>query len=149
MNSVEKVKALCKKRKIAISRLEKDLGYSNGYIGQLRKGVFPSDRLVQIADYLNVPIDYLMNAEPQKKNELTAKDDAEKQLLSSFRKLNGTGKGKVVDYAADMTQNPNYTRPSVPVLQAAHNDHAEDPEELEKMKHDMDMIKEIHKKLNS
>ena len=39
MNSVEKVKAICKERKIAISKLEKDLGFSNGYIGQLRKGV--------------------------------------------------------------------------------------------------------------
>ena len=45
MTSVERVKAICKERKIAISRLEKDLGFSNGYIGQLRKGVFPDDRV--------------------------------------------------------------------------------------------------------
>ena len=38
MNSVERVKEICKKNKIPISRLEKDLGYSNGYISQLRKG---------------------------------------------------------------------------------------------------------------
>lgn len=38
MNSVERVKAICKERKIPISRLEKDLGFANGYIGQLRKG---------------------------------------------------------------------------------------------------------------
>ena len=35
MNSVERVKALCKERHIAISKLERDLGYANGYIGQL------------------------------------------------------------------------------------------------------------------
>lgn len=45
MNSVERVKQLCKERKIPISRLEKDLGFANGYIGQLRKGTFPDDRL--------------------------------------------------------------------------------------------------------
>lgn len=61
MNSVEKVKELCKNRKIPISKLEKDLGYSNGYISQLKKGVFPSDRLSEIANYLNVSFEYLMN----------------------------------------------------------------------------------------
>lgn len=63
MNSVERVKALCKERKIPISKLERDLGYSNGYIGQLRKGTFPDDRLKEIAQYLSVSVDYLMTGE--------------------------------------------------------------------------------------
>ena len=60
MTSVDRVKAICKERKIAISHLEKTLGFSNGYIGQLRKGVLPDDRLKLIADYLNVSVNYLM-----------------------------------------------------------------------------------------
>ena len=60
MNSVERVKQLCKDRKIAISRLEKDLGYANGYISQLRKGTFPAERLAEIAHYLSVSVDYLL-----------------------------------------------------------------------------------------
>ena len=63
MNSVERVKTICKDRKIPISKLERDLGYSNGYIGQLRKGTFPNDRLKEIAEYLEVSIDYLMTGE--------------------------------------------------------------------------------------
>lgn len=63
MTSVELVKNICKSRKIPLSRLEKDLGYSNGYIAQLRKGVFPSDRLAEIADYLGVSIDSLLCTE--------------------------------------------------------------------------------------
>jgi transcriptional regulator with XRE-family HTH domain len=63
MNSVERVKLICKERKIPVSKLEKDLGYSNGYIGQLRKGVFPADRLSQIAAYLNVSTDYIMTGQ--------------------------------------------------------------------------------------
>lgn len=74
MNSVEKVKALCKERKIPISRLEKELGYANGYIGQLRKGTFPNDRLVEIANYLNVPTAYL-TGEEQNKPTLTEEDE--------------------------------------------------------------------------
>ena len=63
MNSVERVKSICKERKMPISKLEKDLGYSNGYISQLRKGVFPADRLSEIANYLGLSPDYLMNGE--------------------------------------------------------------------------------------
>lgn len=63
MNSVERVRQVCKEKKIPISRLERDLGYSNGYIGQLRKGVFPTDRLVEIARYLSVPVEYLLGTE--------------------------------------------------------------------------------------
>ena len=61
MNSVERVKQICKERKIPISRLEKDLGFSNGYIGQLKKGSFPADRLSKIASYLDLSAEYLMN----------------------------------------------------------------------------------------
>ena len=77
MTSVERVKAICKKRKIAISRLEKDLGFSNGYIGQLRKGVFPDDRLKMIADYFGVSVNYLMTGKESESNdpELTARDE--------------------------------------------------------------------------
>lgn len=71
MNSVERVRAICKEKKIAISRLEKDLGYSNGYIGQLRKGVFPDNRLSEIAAYLGVTTNFLLGekATPTPENE--------------------------------------------------------------------------------
>lgn len=75
MNSVERVKQLCKERKIPISKLEKDLGYSNGYISQLRKGVFPSDRLASIAEYLGVSTNFIMlGTEEPANTELTARD---------------------------------------------------------------------------
>ena len=77
MTSVERVKQLCKEKKIAIYKLEKDLGYSNGYIGQLRKGVFPSDRLQQIADYLGVSTEYLLSGKENTQsdaNSLSARD---------------------------------------------------------------------------
>ena len=60
MDSVELVKNICKERNIPISRLERDCGFSNGYIRKLKEGKFPSDRLQKIADYLNVSIDYLL-----------------------------------------------------------------------------------------
>ena len=67
MNSVERIKAICKERKIAISKLERDLGFANGYIGQLRKGVLPDDRLLQVSEYLNLSVEYLMTGEQKEK----------------------------------------------------------------------------------
>ena len=63
MSSVEKVKMLCKENKIAIYKLEKDLGFGNGYISQLKKGSFPSDRLQSIATYFGVSVNYLIDEE--------------------------------------------------------------------------------------
>ena len=104
MNSVERVKAICKERKIPISKLESDLKFGNGYIGQLRKGVFPADRIVKIADYLGVTTDYLLTGEKEKaptdgEHEITFDDftyamqneskdltEADKQILLSMAK---------------------------------------------------------------
>jgi len=65
MNSVERVKMILKGRGIAVSKLEKDLGFSNGYIAQLKRGSFPADRLEKIANYLNVSTEYLLHGESE------------------------------------------------------------------------------------
>lgn len=97
MNSVERVKSLCKEKRIPISRLEKDLGFSNGYIGQLRKGVFPSDRLIKIAEYLSVTPDYIMNGSQmdKEKSVLNKKDerDIAKDLNDIMTKLQSKDDG--------------------------------------------------------
>lgn len=67
MNSVELIKKICKERKIPISRLERDLRYGNGYISQLKKGTVPSNRAVEIANYLDITVDYLMTGNENKK----------------------------------------------------------------------------------
>lgn len=63
MTTVERVKELCKENRIPLYKLEKELGFANGYIGQLKKGSFPSDRLQKVADYFGVTVEYLMTGE--------------------------------------------------------------------------------------
>ena len=60
MSSVDRVKDLLKEKGIPVSRMEKDLGFANGYIGQLKKGTLPADRLDAIAEYLGVDRQYLI-----------------------------------------------------------------------------------------
>ena len=61
MTSVDRVKEICKERGIAISKLESELGFSNGYVRSIKKGVFPADRLRKIAEYLDVTTDFLLD----------------------------------------------------------------------------------------
>ena len=90
MNAVDRVKAICKERKIPISKLERDLGFANGYIGQLRKGVFPSDRLMAIADYLSVSHLYLLGSEtemPTPKSEHDILDEIDMAFYGDYKAL--------------------------------------------------------------
>lgn len=86
MNTVERIKAICKERKIAISTLEKACGFANGYIGQLRKGTVPDDRLKKIADFLNLSVDFLMTGEDNR-IETPAFNDEHIELITLYSQL--------------------------------------------------------------
>ena len=63
MNTIERIRMICKERKIPISRLEKDLGFSNAYIRGLSEGKIPADRLYKIANYLDLSPEFLLTGE--------------------------------------------------------------------------------------
>lgn len=63
MNAVEMVKEICKERNIPISRLERECGFSNGYISKLKKGYFPIDKAEKIANYLNIDVNILIGVQ--------------------------------------------------------------------------------------
>lgn len=104
MNTVERVKEICKERKIPISRLEKECGFANGYISQLRKGSFPDDRLGKISEVLGLSVDYLRTGEENKLNlseqaDLWIKIRNDERLLhsiQSFLELNNEQKEYVL-----------------------------------------------------
>ena len=60
MNTVEKIKAELKAQKIPVYKMERDLGFSNGYLGQLKKGTMPVGRLQAVAEYLGKPLMYFV-----------------------------------------------------------------------------------------
>lgn len=89
MNSYEKVVMLCKSRKIPISRLEKNLGFSNGSLKGRGNGYIPYERLEKIADFFHVDInevrddDFVIDTE---------KSDKEKVFEIDLNKLQGDRK---------------------------------------------------------
>lgn len=87
MNTVERIKSICKERKIALSKLEKDCGFSNGYIGQLKKGTVPDDRLRKIADYLKISAQELSTGKKPEYTTEMATIDVELSNMSEILKL--------------------------------------------------------------
>jgi transcriptional regulator with XRE-family HTH domain len=104
MNTVERIKTICKERKIAISKLEKECGFSNGYISQLRKGTVPDDRLRVIAEYLELSTNYLMTGSDSKYSDADAlldvriSEDAElKEAIRKYYSLDDRKKKHVIE----------------------------------------------------
>ena len=64
MSTYERVAKLCKRNKLAITALEKELGFGRGTIGKWKKGAEPNlASLQKVADYFNVSVDYLTTYE--------------------------------------------------------------------------------------
>lgn len=64
---IDRIRAACRSRGVPISKLEKDLGFSNGYLNPKKAATVSADRLFAIASYLSVDVDYLRTGEETKK----------------------------------------------------------------------------------
>lgn len=62
MTILDRIKEECKKkRNISITTLEAELGYSNGSLAKAKD--IPSSRILEISNFLDVPMEYLMTGE--------------------------------------------------------------------------------------
>lgn len=58
---LERVKELCEKNKISISRLEKECGLGNATVRYWKDSYPKVDTLKKVADYFHVPVDYFLS----------------------------------------------------------------------------------------
>ena len=56
MSTAEKIIELCKERNIPVAKLEKDCGFSNGYIRNMKGRDMPLNKATKAAVFLNVPV---------------------------------------------------------------------------------------------
>nr|DAS81885.1 MAG TPA: repressor protein [Caudoviricetes sp.] len=56
----EKVKRICKERKISIFQLERNCGIGNGTIGRWRNSKPNTETIKKVADYLRLSVDELL-----------------------------------------------------------------------------------------
>lgn len=59
-NLFERVQGLCRNRNISIAALERECGLGNATIKKWNASVPSGDRLLKVADYFNVSVDYLL-----------------------------------------------------------------------------------------
>ena len=63
MTPVEQVRSICRERGIAVSQLERECGFSNGYLNPKKLHKLPYDRAVRVAEYLDLPVQSLLEGE--------------------------------------------------------------------------------------
>ena len=90
MTTYDVIAELCKERNLAITALERELGFGRGSIGKLRKGNTTLERLQKIADYFGVTVEYLSagKEKSEKEPKLKPKDQKDiKEILASTEEL--------------------------------------------------------------
>lgn len=82
MTAYEVIESLCIKKGIAVTALEKELGFGRGSIGKMKNGSDLSfKRMQKIAEYFKVPIESFTGKEPQAEPEILDIDEHIQYLI--------------------------------------------------------------------
>lgn len=93
----EKLETILKARNITINQFAKQIGIKQQTIANWKTRSAPSaDYVKQIAEYLKVSADYLLDIEVQHETGLTA---SEQQLIEYYRKADDRGKDLMLSIA--------------------------------------------------
>lgn len=106
MTTVERVRAICKAKKIPIVRIEEDLHFGNGYLNPKKIQNVPSDRLQMISEYLDVPISELIDIESDKtkKDQPISVDPEIAEILTLLEHASGQTKKAAIAAAKAVLQ---------------------------------------------
>lgn len=138
--------------------LVNDLGYDKSTVSSWCSGnrVPKIDVIIDIAKYLHVNVGDLI--EDNRGNEgHNINDDNLEQICEFYNTLNPEGKAEALKRISELSQilqySANHKAVAIPMaipydtlLAAARNDHADDPDETEKMQTDMNLLKRPEKK---
>lgn len=102
MTTVERIKEICKERKIPISKLERECGFANAYISQLKKGHLPDDRLRKVSEYLEVSIDFLQFG--KEKEESISIDSSLEEIIAGYNSATPEKKALLIRLAKSVLQ---------------------------------------------
>ena len=104
-NSVLLVREICKERGIPVAKLEKDCGFSNGYLNAKKQQKIPYERALVVADYLGISVEYILTGKEISAPAVAGKralgedmnlTQAELDLIHKFRHLDERGRSAVL-----------------------------------------------------
>lgn len=93
MNIVDNIRTEADKQKIPIARLERDLGFNHGTIRRWENSEPSIEKVVRVADYLNVSVDQLCDRSVEKDfieevvKDLTKQPPEEAMLCHIYRQI--------------------------------------------------------------
>ncbi len=80
-NAVEYVRKICKEKNIPISTLEKECGFSNGYLNPKKVSKIPYDRAVIISKYLNIDVNKILVGDTDTKKNIKVYDEHDNVIV--------------------------------------------------------------------
>ncbi|MBC2103989.1 helix-turn-helix domain-containing protein [Listeria booriae] len=115
MDLYSKIQDICEHHGISIRALERDLGFAKNSIYKWQKQSPSVDKVIQVADKLNLPLDYLIG----RKVELnTSKEDAlYDEDIKSYQEL----RGMINQLGMTLVEDYNPMKTSVSVLYTQDN----------------------------
>lgn len=107
MDIVQRIKTKCKENGTNISNLEKNLGIGNGNIRRWNIQNPGSDKVIEVANALNVSIDWLLTGK-----EVGKLSEDEQKLIDLYRMADDRGKKNIIRTAEAerMEQEPSTSR---------------------------------------
>lgn len=101
MRIVQRIDELLLSKGIKPAQMSRDLGFSSGLYSQWRKGLQNPSRakLKDIAEYLDVSVDFLVTGAEAESNIQLSEDESE--LLKTYRNLSFKGKAIVLAKAIE------------------------------------------------
>jgi transcriptional regulator with XRE-family HTH domain len=103
MELVERIKEICKQKNTSMGALEKELGLANGSIRRWDDKTPGADKILKIANRLDISIDYLLTGKDGK--DLTPE---EQKLVDYYRKADDRGKRNILRTAEQESQELEY-----------------------------------------
>lgn len=105
MTLLDRIKVLCDAKGESLASLERKLDFGNGTIRRWGDTTPSGDKLVKVADFFNVSVDYLLNRQGFQSQSACDDPDENYTILSrNAKKLSPEQRAKLLDMAKIMFQ---------------------------------------------
>lgn len=108
----DKIKELCKSHGTSIPRLEEKLDFGAGTISKWKKSSPSVDKLLKVAEYFQVSIDWLIDRKDFVINQDTF-TEKELEIIKIYRKFNSEGEKQFFERINDMLNHDEYKKENV------------------------------------
>lgn len=112
------IKVLAKQKGTSAAKIERELGFANGYISTSRDSSLPYARLLQIAKCLDVSVEYLWSKGESSSNSFTGPvlSDDEDELLVAYRQLDPFDRGQALGVIRGLSLSSKYKKADTDAL---------------------------------